>query len=97
MKNDIEAIKTAVTRLRADLMATNLTIDALSSVLTPEQQRQVLKALSELSVMQEQTAEKAQMPEVIALLQQSIQRMYSSLEGTAKMRQAKLDGLEPME
>lgn len=92
MKQDIATLKTAVTKLRADLMATNLTLAAMSSVLTAEQQRQTLKALAELSVMQEQTAEQAQMPEAIQLLQQSIQRMYDSLDGTAKMREAKLGG-----
>jgi hypothetical protein len=96
MQQDIAQIKTAITRLRADLMASNLAIAALTSVLTAEQRHQALQAMIELSVMQEQTAETAQKPDLIELLQPAVQRMYSNLQAAHKMRLHK-DGQAPTE
>lgn len=95
MKEEFDKLKLSVERLRLDLMSSNLAIHAIASVLTSEQQPQVLKAFSELAVMQEQTAEKAQMPEVVASMQQAHQRLYSGLQGVMTMRAAKLDGTPP--
>jgi len=67
-------------------MATNLVMSAIVGSLPPEQHLGVLRAIAQLSVMQEQTAEQAQMPEAVALLQASIQRIYTHLEGLQKMR-----------
>ena len=86
MNNDIEELKKYATKLRTDLTATNLLLLAMHGAMTPEQQQQVLKAVAALSVMQEQTAEQAQKPEAIALLQQSIQRLYTALLGAQKLR-----------
>ena len=89
MNEELANINETIAKLRIDLMATNQVLLAMSSTLTPDQQRQTLQALAELSVMQEQTVEQAQRPEAITLLQASIQRMYSALDGVAKMRAAK--------
>lgn len=95
MKEELDKLKLSVERLRLDLMSSNLAIHAISSVLTSEQRPQVLKAFSELAVMQEQTAEKAQMPEVVAAMQQAHQRHYSALQGVMAMRSAKVGGTPP--
>lgn len=92
MKQDIEALKASDQRLRADLMATNLALAAIASVLTTEQQRQTLKALAELGVMQEQTFERLGQGSLLQQQQAANQRLYSNLEGTMKMRQAKTEG-----
>lgn len=92
MKEDIAALKASDQRLRADLMATNLALAAIASVLTTEQQRQMLKALAELGVMQEQSFERLGQESLLSMQQAANQRMYSALEGTMKMRQAKAGG-----
>lgn len=89
MTTELEAMRQSGQRLRADLMAANLTIGAIASVLTTEQQAQLMKAMAELSVMTEQTAEKAQMPEHIAALQSALERQYQAVQGSIRMRQAK--------
>ena len=92
MTKELEALRQSGQRLRADLMAANMTIGALASVLPPEQQQQLLKALAELSVLQEQTVEKAQMQEHTAALQAALERQYQMMQGSIRMRQAKLQG-----
>lgn len=86
MEKDIEELKQYVTKLRTDLTATNLVLTAAIGAMPPDQHRATLRAIAQLSVMQEQTAEQAQKPEAIALLQASIGRMYSQLEGLLTMR-----------
>lgn len=92
MQEDTAALKASDQRLRADLMATNLALAAIASVLTNEQQHQVLKALAELRVMQEQSFAQAGQESLLPLQQAANQRMYSNLQGTMKMRQAKTGG-----
>lgn len=87
---ELEAMRQSGQRLRADLHATTAALCALASVLTPEQQSQLTKALAELSVMTEQSAEKIRMPEVTGQLQASQERLHQALMGAMKMRQAKL-------
>jgi hypothetical protein len=92
MKTEIEDIKRDCEKLRQDLMASNLANLALLSVLTFEQQDQVLKTFAQLAVMQEQTAEKMQKPELISSMQAGHQRLYTALQGAKTMRAAKLQG-----
>ncbi|MDP3651624.1 MAG: hypothetical protein Q8R67_08070 [Rhodoferax sp.] len=87
MKNDIAELKAYVTKLRTDLTATNLVLSSIAGSLPPEQHQAVLRAIAQLSVMQEQTDGQAQMPEEIRQnLQQSIQRHHDHLQGLYKMR-----------
>jgi len=95
MKTEIDDIKSACEKLRLDLMASNLANLALLSVLTSEQQDQVLKAFAQLAVMQEQTAEKMQKPELITSMQAGHQRLYTALQGARTVRAAKLQGKAP--
>ena len=92
MNKELEAIRLSGQRLRSDLHATNAALCALASVLTPDQQSQLTKALAELSVMTEQSAENIRMPEVIAQLQASQEKLHQALIGSMAMRQAKLQG-----
>lgn len=87
MKKDIEELKAYVTRLRADLMATNLVLSSIVGSLPAEQHQGVLRAIAQLSVMQEQSA--AQSPTQAAALapvQAAIQRHYDQLQGLYKLR-----------
>ena len=95
MKTEIEDIKRDCEKLRLDLMASNLAHQALLSVLTPEQRDLALKAFAQLAVMQEQTAEKMQKPELVASMQAGHQRLYTALQGARTVRAAKLQGTAP--
>lgn len=87
MKNDIAELKAYVTKLRTDLTATNLVLSSIVGTLPPEQHLGVLRAIAQLSVMQEQSVGA---PETQAAamqqLQQSIQRHHDQLQGLYKMR-----------
>lgn len=94
MKQDIEKLKTAVTKLRADLMASNLALQAILTAMPLDDQKQALKALAQLSVMQEQFAEKTQTPaaqEQMKTVVQATDRLYQALQGAHKMRAATLN------
>ena len=87
MNEDIEELKAYATRLRADLMATNLVMSAIVGTLPPEQHLGVLRAIAQLSVMQEQTAGLS--PAQAAAMQPvqaSVQRLHDHLQGLYKLR-----------
>lgn len=87
MTQEIEELKTYATKLRTDLTATNLMISAIVGSMPPKQHLAVLKAIAQLSVMQEQTGAAAGAPEeVLRSLQQSVQRQHDHLQGLYKMR-----------
>jgi len=87
MKQDIEEMKTYATKLRTDLTATNLVLSAIVGTLLPEQHLGVLRAMAQLSVMQEQTGVAAGMPEeALRSLRQSVQRHHDHLQGLYKLR-----------
>ena len=86
MNKDIEDLKTYATKLRADLMATNPVLQCMMRVLTPEQRLRVLSVMAELSVQQEQLAEKTQKSEAIALMQPAMERQYSALQGAHRLQ-----------
>jgi hypothetical protein len=93
MNKEIENIKRTVEKLRADLMATNIALQCVMTSMPPDAQRQSLKAIAQLDVMQEQFVEQTQTPEVQELMQlvrQSVERLYQSLQGAHKMRMRKL-------
>lgn len=85
-------VKASIERLRADLMATNAALTAVLTSMPAEAQQQALKALAQMSVMQEQFAEQQQDPAQAAAMQQVLQateRLYQALQGAAKMRARK--------
>ena len=87
MGNDISELKTYASKIRADLMASNLVMSAIVGTMPPEQHQAVLRAIAQLSVMQEQTAEKAQMPpEALQPVLESINRLHDHLQGLYKLR-----------
>jgi hypothetical protein len=88
MKQDFDSIKESFEKLRLDLLATNLALQAISATLPAEQQRQMLAAFAALAVQQEQTAERMQLPDLVTRMQAAHQRQYSALEGAQKMKEA---------
>ena len=98
--NEIDLIKTTIEKLRADLMATNMALQCVMTAMPPDAQQQALKALAQLSVMQEQSVAKTQAPEAQAamrLVTQAVDRVYQGLQGAHKLRMNKLrqDGAAP--
>lgn len=92
MNKDLEALRTSGQKLRADLMATNMALQCVLTVLSPEQQQQALAALAQLSVMQEQFAEKEPTPGARATMQlvrEAVDRQYQGLQGASRMRASK--------
>jgi len=90
MKPDFASIKRDYEKLRYDLLASNMAHLALLSTLPAAQQDQALQAYVKLTVQQEETVEKAQMPELLAHMQAAHQRLYSGLRGVVKMQRAGL-------
>ena len=91
--SELKAIIAAMEKLRADLIATNMAMQCVMTSMPPEAQQQTLKALAQLSVMQEQSAASQQNPETQAamqLVQQAVQRQYQGLQGAHKLRMSKL-------
>jgi hypothetical protein len=87
MKQEIEELKAYSTRLRGDLMATNLVMSAIVGSLPPAQHLGVLRAIAQLSVMQEQTVgQSAKQAEAMQPVQQSVQRLHDHLQGLYKLR-----------
>ncbi|MDP3650923.1 MAG: hypothetical protein Q8R67_04485 [Rhodoferax sp.] len=87
MKNDIADLKAYAEKLRTDLIATNLVLTSIVGTLPPEQHLGVLRAIAQLSVMQEQSVGELQTPAAaMKQLQQSIQRHHDQLQGLYKMR-----------
>lgn len=95
MNKDLEELRGSVQRLRADLMATNMALQCVLTCMTPDQQRQALTALAELSVLQEQFVAARPTPaerEAARPILQAVERQYQALQGAHKMRMAKVDG-----
>jgi hypothetical protein len=63
MSKTLHQLEQSITRLRADLTATNTALDCLLSVLTIDQQRQCLSGMAQLFEAQEEVAESEQMQE----------------------------------
>jgi len=93
MKPDLEQLHEATRKLRADLAATNMALQCLLTVLSPDQQKQALAALAQLSVAREDFA--AQIPskavqEAQQQIQQAVERLYQALQGAHRSRMSKL-------
>lgn len=89
----LESLQASGERLRADLMATNMALQCVLTSMPPEAQRQALKALAQLSVMQEQFAAQQATPAAQASMQpvrEAVERIYQGLQGAHKMRMSKL-------
>jgi hypothetical protein len=87
--NDSEKITAHVEKLRADLISANLVLSALIDSLPPETHLALLEALARLSVMQDATAEKIQIPEAsLSLVRQGVERHYQHLQGLYKLRRS---------
>ena len=90
----LAALHASGQKMRADLMATNMALQCVMTAMPPEQQRQALVALAELSVMQEQFAAKLPTPQERAAARpvlEAVERVYQGLQGAHKMRMPKLD------
>lgn len=79
MPKNLHQLEQSITRLRADLTATNTALDCLLGVLTIEQQRQCLSAMAQLFVAQEEVADNAQMQEATLLLRDAADRRYHTM------------------
>lgn len=91
--SDQRLIVQTIERLRADLIATNAALIAVLTSMPPDQQRQALTALAEISVRQEQACERAATPDAEQALQQvhaATGRLYEALQGAVQMRLRKL-------
>jgi hypothetical protein len=87
--NDSEKITAYVEKLRADLISANLVLSALIDSLPPETHLALLEALARLSVMQDATAEKMQIPEAsLSLVRQGVERHYQHLQVLYKVRRS---------
>jgi small-conductance mechanosensitive channel len=93
MKQDFDELLSSVKKLRAEHAATTMALQCLLTVLTPDQQRQTLKALAQLSVMREESAAKSPNPaaqEETQRVVQALDRLYQGLQGAHKLRMSKL-------
>ena len=86
MTTELQDIKKSFEKLRQDLMASNMALCALISVMPQGQQKQALAAFASLAVQQEQTFDKLQLPGLIAPMQAAHQRLYTALDGSIKMK-----------
>ena len=96
MENDIRELRRAMLVLRADLSATTLALDAVTSTLTPAQMKQALETLAQLSVAQDETAASIQTPEGLQqTMHQALQRRHQGLQNVVQARLRKLQSLPP--
>jgi len=83
MKQDIEELKSAWKRIRADLSATNTALISLVAVLTPDQQDRLLHSLGARSAERAAAAEKLPIPgaqESLRQIQESEERVYRQIQ-----------------
>lgn len=88
MKEDIDTLKTAVERLRADLIATNLTLNCVFAAMPKSQQDLAMMKLAQLAVKQEDFAERSQNAAAIAPIQAALERSYQGLQAMQKLARA---------
>lgn len=83
MNRDIEQLKAAWTRVRADLSATNTALISLVAVLTPDQQDRLLHSLGARSAERAAAAEQLTIPgaqESLRQIQESEERVYRQIQ-----------------
>jgi hypothetical protein len=89
--NAISELRLAMLVLRADLAATNLALDAMTTTLTPDQMQQALETFAQLSAAQDETAETTQTPEVLQqAMHLSVQRRYQRMQDVTQARLRRL-------
>jgi hypothetical protein len=89
MNSDSKNITAHVERLRADLIAANLVLSALIDSLPKEIHSALIEALPGLASMQDDVAERLQIPEAsLSLVRQGVERHYQHLQGLYKLRRS---------
>ena len=79
---EMDVMRRAIQRLRADLIATNKALTALASTLPQAQLEQAIARLAQLSVLNEETVDALPMqpaPETLQLLREAEERVHTLL------------------
>jgi len=89
-KTEMEAIRQATLKLRADLAATNLALMSLLTAMPPDQRQAALDAMAASSAEKQQFAE--QLPtqaarDTVKPLQEAEARLFQALQGAHRIAQ----------